>query len=120
MGKLEKELVDLKEEQQAFNAQWKLEKETIDRIQSIKQEIDRVNVEVQQAERDYDLNRAAEFKYGKLSDLHQQLETIEDQLRQTQKSGKSLLREEVTEEDIAKVVAQWIDIPVNQLLESKG
>jgi ATP-dependent Clp protease ATP-binding subunit ClpB len=120
LGELEKELIDLKEEQQVFNAQWKLEKETIDRIQSIKEEIERVNVEIEQAERDYNLMRAAELKYCNLPDLYRQLEAAEDRLKQSQRSGKSLLREEVNEDDIAEVVAQWTDIPVNQLLESEG
>jgi ATP-dependent Clp protease ATP-binding subunit ClpB len=84
------------------NAQWQSEKDTIDHIQSIKEDIDQVNIEVQQAERDYDLNRAAELKYGKLTELQRQLETAETQLTATQTTGKTLLREEVTEEDIAE------------------
>jgi ATP-dependent Clp protease ATP-binding subunit ClpB len=119
LGKLEKELADLKEEQREFNAQWESEKEIINKIQTVKEEIDRVNVEVQQAERDYDLNRAAELKYGKLTDLHRQLEAAEAQLTQTQKSGKSLLREEVTEADIAEVISKWTGIPIGKLVETE-
>ncbi|MBW4622574.1 MAG: ATP-dependent chaperone ClpB [Cyanosarcina radialis HA8281-LM2] len=119
LGKLEKELADLKEEQREFNAQWESEKEIINKIQSVKEEIDRVNVEVQQAERDYDLNRAAELKYGKLTDLHRQLEAAEAQLTQTQKTGKSLLREEVTEGDIAEVISKWTGIPIGKLVETE-
>ncbi len=74
MEQLEKDLGDLKEDQHALNAQWDAEKDVITKIQSIKEEIDRVNIEVQQAERNYDLNRAAELKYGKLSDLQKQLQ----------------------------------------------
>jgi len=104
VGKTGKELADLKEQQQALNAQWQSEKDIITKIQTIK-EIDRVNIEIQQAERDYDLNRAAELKYGKLTDLHRQLEAAETQLATAQSRGQSLLREEVTEADIAEVIS---------------
>jgi ATP-dependent Clp protease ATP-binding subunit ClpB len=102
LERLEKELADFKEHQRTLDTQWQSEKDIINKIQSLKEEIDRINVEVQQAERDYDLNKAAELKYGKLTDLHRQLETAEAQLAQAQTSGQSLLREEVTEADIAK------------------
>ncbi|RMF21852.1 MAG: ATP-dependent chaperone ClpB [Cyanobacteria bacterium J083] len=119
LEKLEKELADLKERQAALNAQWQAEKEIINRIRSLKEEIDRVNVEIQQAERDYNLNRAAELKYGKLTDLQRQLEEAEAKLAQTQTSGKSLLREEVTEEDIAEIISKWTGIPVSKLVQSE-
>jgi ATP-dependent Clp protease ATP-binding subunit ClpB len=119
LEKLEKELADLKEEQRALNAQWQSEKDIITKIQSVKEEIDRVNLEIQQAERDYDLNRAAELKYGKLTDLHRKLETAESELAQTQRTGKSLLREEVTESDIAEVISKWTGIPISKLVESE-
>ncbi|MCX7593617.1 MAG: ATP-dependent chaperone ClpB [Fischerella sp.] len=119
LEKLEKELADLKEEQRALNAQWQSEKDIITKIQSIKEEIDRVNLEIQQAERDYDLNRAAELKYGKLTDLHRKLEAVESELAHTQRSGKSLLREEVTETDIAEVISKWTGIPISKLVESE-
>lgn len=91
----------------------------ISKIQSIKEEIDRVNLEIQQTERNYDLNRAAELKYGKLTDLHRQLQAVETELSQTQKTGKSLLREEVTEADIAEIISKWTGIPLNKLVESE-
>jgi ATP-dependent Clp protease ATP-binding subunit ClpB len=119
LERLEKELADLKEEQGALNAQWQSEKDIINKIQSVKEEIDRVNVEIQQAERDYDLNKAAELKYGKLTDLHRQLQAAESQLAQTQKTGKSLLREEVTEADIAEVISKWTGIPISKLVETE-
>ncbi len=119
LERLEKELADLKEEQRALNSQWQSEKDVITKIQTVKEEIDRVNVEIQQAERDYDLNRAAELKYGKLTDLHRQLETAETELSQAQHSGKSLLREEVTEADIAEVISKWTGIPISKLVESE-
>lgn len=119
LERLEKELADFKEAQQTLNAQWQSEKDIINKIQSVKEEIDRVNVEIQQAERDYDLNRAAELKYGKLTDLHRQLEAAETQLSQAQTSGNSLLREEVTEADIAEVISKWTGIPLNKLVETE-
>ncbi|MGB6297496.1 MAG: ATP-dependent chaperone ClpB [Rivularia sp. (in: cyanobacteria)] len=119
LERLEKELADFKEEQRALSGQWQSEKDVITKIQSVKEEIDRVNVEIQQAERDYDLNRAAELKYGKLTDLHRQLETAETELSQAQHSGKSLLREEVTEADIAEVISKWTGIPISKLVESE-
>ncbi|MBO3464368.1 AAA family ATPase, partial [Aetokthonos hydrillicola] len=119
LEKLEKELADLKEEQRTLNAQWQSEKDIITKIQSVKEEIDRVNLEIQQAERDYDLNRAAELKYGKLTDLHRRLEAVETELAQAQGSGKSLLREEVSEADIAEVISKWTGIPISKLVESE-
>lgn len=119
LERLERELADLKEEQSGLNAQWQAEKETIDKIKELKEEIGRVNTEIQQAERDYDLNRAAELKYGKLNELSHRLEEAESQLAQTQKTGSSLLREEVTEADIAEIISKWTGIPVSKLVESE-
>jgi ATP-dependent Clp protease ATP-binding subunit ClpB len=82
LERLEKELADLKETQSGLNAQWQSEKDLIDDIQKLREELDQVNIEIQQAERNYDLNRAAELKYGKLTDLQRQLEDAE------QNSGK--------------------------------
>lgn len=81
-------------------------------------QIDRVNLEIQQAERDYDLNRAAELKYGSLMSLQRQLEIAEKELIEYQNSGKSMLREEVTENDIAEIVSKWTGIPVSKLQQS--
>lgn len=78
-----------------------------------------MNIEIQQAERNYDLNRAAELKYGKLTDLQRQLAAAETQLAQTQTSGKSMLREEVTESDIAEIISKWTGIPISKLVESE-
>ncbi|MDZ8258234.1 ATP-dependent chaperone ClpB [Nostoc sp. ChiQUE01b] len=119
LGRLEKEIADLKEEQKTLNTQWQSEKDIIDKIQSVKKEIERVNLEIQQAERDYDLNRAAELKYGNLTSLHRQLEAVEAELTNTQRSGKSLLREEVTEADIAEIISKWTGIPISKLVESE-
>ncbi|MBW4650863.1 MAG: ATP-dependent chaperone ClpB [Kastovskya adunca ATA6-11-RM4] len=119
LERLEKELANLKEEQSALNAQWQSEKDLIVRLQEIKEEIDRVNLEIQQAERNYDLNRAAELKYGKLIQLQRDLQVAEKHLSEAQHSGKSLLREEVTESDIAEIISKWTGIPVSKLVESE-
>ena len=119
LERLEKEIADLKEEQRTLNTQWQSEKDIIDKIQSVKKEIERVNLEIQQAERDYDLNRAAELKYGNLTSLHRQLEAVEAELASAQRSGKSLLREEVTEADIAEIISKWTGIPISKLVESE-
>jgi ATP-dependent Clp protease ATP-binding subunit ClpB len=119
LQKIEKELADLKEDQRTLTAQWQSEKDIITEIQTIKEEIDKVNIEVQQAERDYDLNRAAELKYGKSIELHRKLETAEVKLAESQTSGKSLLREEVTEADIAEIISKWTGIPLTKLVETE-
>ncbi len=119
LQKIEKELADLKEEQRALTAQWQSEKDIITEIQTIKEENDKVNIEIQQAERDYDLNRAAELKYGKLIELHRKLETAEVKLAQSQTTGKSLLREEVTEADIAEIISKWTGIPLTKLVATE-
>lgn len=119
LERLEKEIADLKEAQSALNAQWQAEKDVIEKIQGIKEEIDRVNIEIQQAERSYDLNRAAELKYGTLTSLQQELDAAESQLAATQTSGQTLLREEVTEADIAEIISKWTGIPISKLVESE-
>jgi ATP-dependent Clp protease ATP-binding subunit ClpB len=116
---LDKEIENLKEHQRTLNSQWESEKDTIENIQTIKEEIDRVNIEIQQAERSYDLNRAAELKYGKLNELQKQLENAEGQLEANQKGGQTLLREEVTESDIAEIISKWTGIPISKLVESE-
>ncbi len=119
LERLEKEVADLQEEQRALNAQWLAEKDSLTRIQSIKEEIDRVNVEISQAERNYDLNKAAELKYGTLTKLQSSLQEAEAHLAATQTSGASLLREEVTEADIAEIISKWTGIPISKLVESE-
>ena len=119
LEKLNRELSDLKEEQTTLKAQWEAEKQVIDNIRKLKEEIEHVNVEIQQAERDYDLNKAAELKYGKLTDLQRQLEVGEVNLKEAQTSGRSLLRQEVTEEDIAEIISKWSGIPISKLVESE-
>jgi ATP-dependent Clp protease ATP-binding subunit ClpB len=119
LQRLEKELANLKEEQSELNAQWQAEKEVIDQLNTLKEEIDRVNLEIQQAERDYDLNKAAELRYGTLTNLQRQIKDIESKLAEKQSSGRNLLREEVTESDIAEIISKWTGIPLNKLVESE-
>ena len=119
LEKLEKELADLKEEQSEINAQWQSEKEVIDQIRQLKEEINAVNLEIEQAERAYDLNRAAELRYGKLTQLQQEVVEIEQKLAERQTTGNSLLREEVLESDIAEIIAKWTGIPLRKLIESE-
>jgi ATP-dependent Clp protease ATP-binding subunit ClpB len=119
LEKLEKELANLKEEQSRLKAQWDSEKEAIDKISTLRETIDQVNLEIQQAERDYDLNRAAELRYGKLTDLQRQVKEAESQLAERQTTGASLLREEVTESDIAEIISKWTGIPISKLVESE-
>ncbi|OMO73229.1 Chaperonin ClpA/B [Corchorus capsularis] len=119
LTRLEAELSLLKEKQAELTEQWEHEKTVMTRIQSIKEEIDRVNLEIQQAEREYDLNRAAELKYGSLNSLQRQLADAEKELDEYLKSGKSMLREEVTGNDIAEVVSKWTGIPLSKLQQSE-
>jgi ATP-dependent Clp protease ATP-binding subunit ClpB len=119
LERLDRELADLKERQSHLNAQWQQEKDLLDRRKAIKEQIDRVELEIQQAERDYDLNKAAELKFGKLNELQHQLAEIDRTISAQQASGQILLREEVTESDIAEIIAKWTGIPVSKLIASE-
>ncbi|MFQ5738763.1 MAG: ATP-dependent chaperone ClpB [Acidobacteriota bacterium] len=118
LTKLEKELADLKGDGDALKAQWQAEKETVQRLRAIRKQIEQTKIEIDQAERDYDLNRAAELKYGTLSRLQAQLEAEEQSLSQKQDQTQ-LLKEEVSEDDVAEVVSRWTSIPVSRLLEGE-
>jgi ATP-dependent Clp protease ATP-binding subunit ClpB len=118
LEKLEGELANLKEQADALKAQWQAEKEAVQRLRSIRAQIEQTKIEIDQAERQYDLNRAAEPRYGRLAALERQLQEEEEWL--TQKQGQlRLLKEEVDEEDIAEVVSRWTGIPVSKLLEGE-
>ena len=119
LERLEKELANLKEQQSQLNAQWQAEKEVIDQIRQLKETMDQVNLEIQQAERDYDLNKAAELRYGKLTDLQGQVKELESKIEERQTTGKTLLREEVIESDIAEIISKWTGIPILKLVESE-
>ncbi|KAL6498281.1 Chaperone protein ClpB3, chloroplastic [Orobanche gracilis] len=117
--KLEHDLGDFKKKQRDLNEQWESEKILMNRVRSIKEEIDRVNLEMEAAEREYNLNRAAELKYGTLMSLQRQLEEAEKNLSDYRDSGKSLLREEVTDVDIAEIVSKWTGIPLSNLQQTE-
>jgi len=119
LQKLERELAELKAKQQELNAQWQAEKEILDQRKAIKEALAQIDVEIQQAEREYDLNRAATLKYGKRAELEKKLQATEQKFQELQTSGVNLLREEVTEADIAEIIAKWTGIPVAKLVASE-
>ena len=118
LDELRKELTDLRAEADAMRAQWEAERQALRRVQSLRQEIERVRLEAEQAERDYDLNRAAELRYGRLAELERKLRAEEEQLAAKQQ-GPRLLREVVTEEEVASIVSRWTGIPVSRLQEGE-
>ena len=118
LAKIEKELAELKTSSSALQAQWKTEKEGVQRVRELREQIDAVKVEIAQAERAYDLNKAAELKYGRLTGLERQLAIEQERISARQGSAR-LLKEEVDEEDIADVVSRWTGVPVSKLLEGE-
>jgi ATP-dependent Clp protease ATP-binding subunit ClpB len=118
LKRLEKELADLKAQADALKAQWETEKGAIAQVRALKREIEEARIQIEQAERDYNLNRAAELKYGTLTDLEQKLHAAEEHLH-AKEGGSMLLKEEVDEEDIAMVVSRWTGVPVSRLLEGE-
>ncbi|MBW4828468.1 MAG: ATP-dependent chaperone ClpB [Clostridiaceae bacterium] len=115
LGKLEKELSDFKEEYEHKKAQWEEEKEDIKKVKDIKEEIDNTKREIEEAEREYDLEKLSVLKYGKLPELEKELEKT----KELNKNEDRMLKEEVTEEEIAEVVSKWTGIPVTRLVESE-
>jgi len=115
--KLESELAGLKAEQTQLRARWEVEKQAIDRLHGLKQEIEQNRVAMERAQREYDLNRMAELKYGKLAQLERELAAEEQKL--SERGGMQLLKQEVDEDDIAAVVSRWTGIPVAKLLEGE-
>jgi ATP-dependent Clp protease ATP-binding subunit ClpB len=112
------ELADLRAERDALRAQWEREKGELSKLQALREEIEKLHVEVEHAERNYDLNRAAELKHGRLPQLQRQLEE-ETRKLESSSGGKRLLREEVTEGEIAEIVSRWTGIPVARLVETE-
>lgn len=111
-----KELADLREKFKEMKARWENEKNAISGVQKLREEIDKTTAEIALAERKYDLNKAAELKYGKLPELKKQLEKMEEEAKG---SENSLLRDKVTEEEIAKIICRWTGIPVAKLMEGE-
>lgn len=119
LERIENEIGNLTNKQQELNSQWQGEKQILEAISALKQEEEKLRVQIEQAERAYDLNKAAQLKYGKLEAVQRDREAKETQLIDLQSVGSTLLREQVTEADIAEIVAKWTGIPVNRLLESE-
>ncbi len=116
---IEHELSNLLEKQQSLNTQWQKEKESINEISSIKEEIEKVQLQIEQAKRNYDLNKAAQLEYGNLNTLQKTLAEKEIDLGRKSREKTSLLREEITQNDIAEVIAKWTSIPVAKLAQSE-
>ena len=120
LKKINNELISLKDRQEELGAQWKKEKDEIDEISTIKEEIESVQLQIDQAKRSFDLNKAAELEFGTLNSLQKKLKEKSESLVNSQKNGDtSLLRQEVTFDDIAEVVSKWTSIPVQNLNQSE-
>ncbi|OPZ90179.1 MAG: Chaperone protein ClpB 1 [bacterium ADurb.Bin425] len=117
LEKLEKDLANLKEESDNLRARWQSEKEGISKIQVVKADIENTKVQIEQAERATDLQKAAELKFGKLIELEKQLKEMEAKI--SDNTGPRLLKEEIDEEDIAEIIGSWTGIPVTKLLEGE-
>ncbi len=118
LAKIRQELTQLREEFNEMKAKWENEKASISKVQKIREEIEKVNAEIEKAEREYDLNKAAELKYGKLPALTKTLAEQEEIAEQAEQKH-TLLRDKVTEEEIALIVARWTGIPVSKLMQSE-
>ena len=116
---IKQEIEELSKEQKVLDQQWHTEKETLDAITELKEEEERTRLRMNQAERANDLERAAQLKYGRLEEIQQELEDLEASQQALQAKGLTMLREQVTEADIAEIVARWTGIPVNRLMESE-
>lgn len=112
------DLANLKEERNEIYARWKSEKDVVDNIQAAKTEIENFKLEAERAEREGNYGKVAELRYGKIKDTEEKLHKMEQQLQETQK-GQTLIKEEVTREDIAEVVAKWTGIPVTKMLQGE-
>ncbi len=118
LEKIKHELADLKEKSTELKTIWQMEKEKIKAIRATKEEMEKVKIEAEKAEREGDLNRAAQLKYGSLNELNKQLEKLNKELAELHEN-KSLLKEEVSEDDIAEIVSRWTGIPLSKMLESE-
>ena len=115
---LDKEIAELREQEHSFRAKWEGEKALVNKIQQLKQEIEQLKFEADRAEREGKYERVAEIRYGKIKTLQQEIETIKQQLSDTQ-GAEGMVREEVTADDIAEVVSRWTGIPVTKMLQSE-
>lgn len=115
---LQKELSELQDQANSMKSKWQMEKSALQKVQDKREELEKLRHELEQAENDYDLNRAAELRHGRIPQLQKELEAMEDELEK-EKQESRLLRQEVTEEEIASIVARWTGIPVSKLVESE-
>ena len=118
LAEVQKELAELREQFNGMKARWENEKQSIGRVQSLRQEIEKINAEIEMAQNRYDLNKAAELKYGRLPQLQKELEEAEASGEAEEKED-TLLRDKVTEEEISRIVARWTGIPVAKLMEGE-
>ena len=118
LAEVQKELAELREQFNGMKARWENEKQSIGKVQSLRQEIEKINAEIEMAQNRYDLNKAAELKYGKLPQLQKELEEAE-KAGETEEKEDTLLRDKVTEEEISRIVARWTGIPVAKLMEGE-
>lgn len=116
LDEIKKELSELRDKFNEMKAKWENEKTSINRVQKIREEIEKVNAEIEKAQNSYDLNKAAELKYGKLPQLQKELSECE---KQNESGNTTLLRDKVTDDEIARIVARWTGIPVSKLVESE-
>ena len=117
LAELQKELAELRDEFNAKKAQWENEKNAIGKVQKLREELEQANADLEKAQREYDLNKAAELQYGRIPELKKELEA-EEQIAQAGKE-RSLLRDKVTEEEIARIIERWTGIPVSRLMEGE-
>ena len=118
LAEVQKELAELREQFNGMKARWENEKQSIGKVQNLRQEIEKINAEIEMAQNRYDLNKAAELKYGKLPQLQKELEEAE-KTSETEEKEDTLLRDKVTEEEISRIVARWTGIPVAKLMEGE-
>ena len=116
LEELQKELAEMREDFKARKARWENEKASVEKVSKLREEIESVNSKIQIAQRNYDLNKAAELQYGRLPELKKQLEEEEERVA---KEDRSMVRESVTEDEIAKIISRWTGIPVAKLTESE-
>ena len=119
LEEIQKELAELRDKFNEMSTRWENERDSIGKVQKIREEIEEVKAQIEQAENSYDLNKAAELKYGRLPQLMEEKEACEKAAEEAESSTNKLLRDRVTEEEIAKIVSRWTGIPVSKLVESE-
>ena len=119
LEEIQKELAELRDKFNEMSTRWENERDSIGKVQKIREEIEDVKAQIEQAENSYDLNKAAELKYGRLPQLMEEKEACEKAAEEAETSANKLLRDRVTEEEIAKIVSRWTGIPVSKLVESE-